>query len=96
MRRGPTIPGDAALCGQLALARFERDGDPVMSDAYVDLILNVLVAMRPQSGERAPHGLRAELRTTLFHRMAEMAPEDLRRLGILRPYGPGDVYVDRD
>jgi hypothetical protein len=32
----------------------------------------------------------------LFHRMAEMAPEDLRRLGIVGPNGPGDVYGNRD
>src|SRR4051812_45376374 len=50
-----------------ALARVERRRDPELSDAYLEQILDVLAAMRANSGERPPRGLRGELMAALFH-----------------------------
>jgi len=54
-----------------ALARVERRRDPVLSDTYLEQIVDVLAAMRAQSDERQPRGLRGELKAALFHNISE-------------------------
>jgi hypothetical protein len=67
-----------------ALALFERSSDPVMSDAYVDNVLNVLTAMRKHTDDRPPRGLRGELRDALFRNLGKTAAtEDLRGVGTI-------------